>query len=69
VCAIQHGNNMFLKRAIAALCDAALLQHAFHCVFVLDAMFSKEGVPQVANVLAALVVVQVSQLYRRLCQE
>jgi hypothetical protein len=61
-CAVEHGDNVFLERAIAAFCNATLLQHAFHCVFALDAVFSKERVPQVANVLAALVVVQASDL-------
>jgi hypothetical protein len=49
---------MFFQRAISTLCNAALLQHAFHRVFALDAVFSKERIPQVANVLSALVVVQ-----------
>jgi hypothetical protein len=61
-CAVEHGDNVFLQRATLALCNAALLRHAFHCVFAPDAVFSKERVPQVANVLAALVVVQASDL-------
>jgi hypothetical protein len=56
--AVQHGNNVLLERAIAAFRNAALLQHALHSVLATNAGLCKVCVPDVANVLAALVVVQ-----------
>jgi hypothetical protein len=40
------------------LCNATLLQHALNSVLASNASLSKECVPEVANVLAAFVVVQ-----------
>jgi hypothetical protein len=40
------------------LCNAALLQHALNGVLASNASLSKECIPEVANVLAAFVIVQ-----------
>jgi hypothetical protein len=49
---------MLLQRAIATFRNATLLQHALHGVLATNASLCKVRVPDVANVLAALVVVQ-----------
>jgi hypothetical protein len=55
---IQHGDNMLLQCAIAAFHNAALLQHALYGGLAANAGLCKVRVSDVANVLAALVVVQ-----------
>jgi hypothetical protein len=49
---------VLLQRAIAVFCYATLLQHALRGVLATNASLCKVQVPDVANVLAALVVVQ-----------
>jgi hypothetical protein len=56
--AIQHSNNVLLQHAIVVFRNAALLQHALHGVLATNAGLCKVCVPDVADVLAALVVVQ-----------
>jgi hypothetical protein len=49
---------VFLQHAITAFGNIALLRHALDSVLASNAGLSKECIPEAANVLAALVIVQ-----------
>jgi hypothetical protein len=60
--AIQHGNDMLFQHAVLALSNAPLLQHALNSVLMLNAALGEVSVPNLANVFAALVIVQAPNL-------